>query len=142
MNIHSININQKMQYISLGPVSFEMRTQEGTNFLREHLQCTFLGLHSAGEGPSLVPISLKIGSPWHLAKLVKSNSKSGRFPSFFMPNNFGTVQKSLIFWCFRKLNHGQRTTFIKGLSPDSKKTPPKSWIRGHRTVQTAHCAVV
>ena len=51
------------------------------------------------------------------------------------------AKKGLFFRCFRKLNHGQRTTFIKGLSPDSKKTPQKSWIRGHRTVQTAHCAL-
>lgn len=73
---------------------------------------------------------------------VKSNSKSGRFSSFLMPNNFGTGQKKgLFFRCFRKLNHGQRTTFIKGRSPDSKKTPPKSWTRGYRTVQCTHCAM-
>ena len=38
--IHAININQNLQYISLGPASFEMRTQQGTNFLREPLQCS------------------------------------------------------------------------------------------------------
>ena len=57
--------------------------------------------------------------------------KSGRFSLFLMPNNFGTGQKkAYFFWYFRKLNHGQRTTFIKGPSQDSKKKPKKIGYTG------------
>ena len=44
---------------------------------------------------------------------VKSNSKSGRFSSFLMPNNLGTGQKRLIFQVLQKTKPGSKNNFYK-----------------------------
>ena len=51
------------------------------------------------------------------------------------------VQKSLFFRYFRKLSHGQRTTFIKGPIQNSKKNTILVCIQRHLTVQCTHCAL-
>ena len=51
------------------------------------------------------------------------------------------VQKKLIFRYFRKLNHGQRTTFIKGPSQNSKKSTIFHCILSYLTAQCTHCAL-
>ena len=68
--------------------------------------------------------------------MLISNSKS---PHSFMLNNFRTGQKRLIFRYFRKLNQGQWTKFIKGLSQDSKKSK-SSQVLGNHTLKWAYFA--
>ena len=60
--------------------------------------------------------------------MLISNSKSPRFSSFFMPNNFGTGQKKAFFRLFRKVNHIQ-----------IPKNTNKLAIQGNQNLKCSHC---
>ena len=54
-----------------------------------------------------------------------------KIPKFSLLNNFETgPKKAYFFRYFRKVNHGQRTTFRKGPSRNSKKSTFFCWYRG------------